>query len=57
MPTAYKVEVSPNRRAGCVDTKCKKEGRKIDKDEVRFGTWVEVQGASFQSQSWKYKHW
>lgn len=49
----YRIEISPNNRAGCNDTVCKKEGVKIFKNEIRFGTWVEIQDRG----SWKWKHW
>jgi serine/threonine-protein kinase ATR len=49
------AEVSPNNRAGCQDSVCKGEGRKIMKGELRFGTWVEMR--AFDSGSWHWKHW
>lgn len=49
----YRIEISPNNRAGCNDTVCKKEAVKILKNEIRFGTWVEIQDRG----SWKWKHW
>ncbi|QPG96302.1 hypothetical protein C2857_003798 [Epichloe festucae Fl1] len=49
----YRVEISPNNRATCKDTVCKKEQVKITKGEIRFGSWVEVQ----EHGSWSWKHW
>ncbi|KKF95792.1 PARP-type zinc finger-containing protein C2A9.07c [Ceratocystis platani] len=49
----YRVEISPNNRAGCTDTVCKKSASKLTKGELRFGTWVEIEGRG----SWKWKHW
>lgn len=36
-------EASPNRRAGCQSTECKKAGVKIQAGELRFGTFVTIQ--------------
>lgn len=36
-------EISPNRRAGCQATECKKEAIKIQAGELRFGTFVTIQ--------------
>ncbi|CEJ86656.1 hypothetical protein VHEMI04167 [[Torrubiella] hemipterigena] len=49
----YRVEVSPNKRAGCKDSVCKKEAVKIQKGEIRFGTWVEIE----ERGSWHWRHW
>ncbi|PHH88273.1 hypothetical protein CDD83_7757 [Cordyceps sp. RAO-2017] len=49
----YRVEVSPNNRAVCKDTVCKKEQVKILKGEIRFGSWVEIH----EHGSWSWKHW
>ncbi|KAJ2970807.1 hypothetical protein NQ176_g8009 [Zarea fungicola] len=49
----YRIEISPNNRAGCKDTFCKKTAVKITKGEIRFGTWVEIEGRG----SWSWKHW
>ncbi|UKZ95444.1 uncharacterized protein TrAFT101_010288 [Trichoderma asperellum] len=49
----YRIEISPNKRAGCHDTVCKKEAVKIQKGEIRFGSWVEIQ----EHGSWSWKHW
>ncbi|KAG6003023.1 hypothetical protein E4U43_000979 [Claviceps pusilla] len=49
----YRVEISPNNRAGCKDSVCNKEKIKITKGEIRFGTWVEIQ----EHGSWAWKHW
>jgi serine/threonine-protein kinase ATR len=53
MPAGYRIEISPNNRAGCKSTECKNEGIKILKGEIRFGTFVEI----MEHQSWQYKHW
>ncbi|PHH59165.1 hypothetical protein CDD82_2535 [Ophiocordyceps australis] len=49
----YRVEKSKNSRAGCKDNVCKSNQVKILKDELRFGTWVDIQG----NGSWSWKHW
>ncbi|KAH6604196.1 hypothetical protein Trco_007642 [Trichoderma cornu-damae] len=49
----YRVEISPNNRAGCQDTVCKKDGVKIFRGEIRFGSWVEIK----EHGSWRWKHW
>lgn len=47
-------EMASSARALCQDTHCKKDGAKIPKGELRFGTW-----AAYQEDrgSWKWKHW
>ncbi len=48
----YRLEYSPNNRAGCKGPKpC--AGTKIKKGELRLGTLVEIQG----NQSFHWKHW
>ncbi|KAK0633096.1 poly polymerase and DNA-ligase Zn-finger region-domain-containing protein [Immersiella caudata] len=47
-------EISPNNRAICKDTVCKKEKSKLLKGDIRFGSWVEV---SDYPGSWAWKHW
>jgi hypothetical protein len=47
-------EISPNNRAVCKDTICKKEKAKLLKGDIRFGTWVEV---GDYPGSWSWKHW
>lgn len=49
----YRIEVSPNNRAGCKDTECKKRGDKITKGMIRLGSWVEIN----EHGSWAWKHW
>ncbi|QUC17978.1 uncharacterized protein UV8b_02219 [Ustilaginoidea virens] len=49
----YRIEISPNNRAGCKDAVCSKDKVKILKGEIRFGTWVEIQDHG----SWAWKHW
>ncbi|KAI9885933.1 MAG: serine/threonine protein kinase psk1 [Watsoniomyces obsoletus] len=53
MPAQYRIEISPNNRAGCKNKECKDANIKIMKGELRFGTLVEIN----QHQSWTYKHW
>ncbi|KAI3397803.1 hypothetical protein diail_10336 [Diaporthe ilicicola] len=50
---AYRIEISPNNRAGCQETLHKKEAVKIMKGEPRFGTWVDIH----EHGSWRWKHW
>ncbi|KAM0816275.1 hypothetical protein AB5N19_02077 [Seiridium cardinale] len=50
---SYRIEISPNNRAGCKDTVCKKEAKKITKGEIRFGTWVTI----MEHASWQWRHW
>ncbi|EQL03334.1 zinc finger domain-containing protein [Ophiocordyceps sinensis CO18] len=49
----YRIEISPNNRAGCKDKVCKDNAVKIAKGEIRFGSWVEVN----EHGSWHWKHW
>ncbi|KAM4065281.1 poly(ADP-ribose) polymerase and DNA-Ligase zn-finger domain-containing protein [Hirsutella rhossiliensis] len=49
----YRIEISPNNRAGCKDTVCKENQTKILKGEIRFGSWVEIHDHG----SWSWKHW
>jgi len=49
----YRIEISPNNRAGCKNTECQKNNDKILKGTLRFATLVEIQ----ERQSWAYKHW
>jgi hypothetical protein len=53
MPKAYRVDESPNNRAGCQQTQHKKEGVKITKGELRFATMITIQ----EHDSWQYRHW
>jgi hypothetical protein len=46
-------ELSSSSRAGCQDKVCKENGTKIQKGELRLGTWVEIQDHG----SWRWKHW
>ncbi|TVY46372.1 PARP-type zinc finger-containing protein [Lachnellula occidentalis] len=50
---SYRVETASTGRATCVATECKKAGIKIDKDDLRFGVWVEIKG----NGSFRWKHW
>ena len=47
------TEISPNNRAICRDTVCKKASEKIVKGTIRFGTWTEIN----EHGSWHWKHW
>lgn len=51
------IEISPNSRAGCQNKECKDAGLKIEKGELRFGTWVEFSIGEREIQSWKWRHW
>ena len=55
MPTAYRIDRAPDRRAGCQNKECKDQKLKFQKGEIRFGTWVEI--AAFETAQWKYRHW
>ncbi|AEO65689.1 uncharacterized protein THITE_119498 [Thermothielavioides terrestris NRRL 8126] len=50
---SYRIEISPNNRAGCQDKVCKDAKSKIPKGELRLGTWVEIQDHG----GWRWKHW
>ncbi|KAE9365328.1 zf-PARP-domain-containing protein [Stipitochalara longipes BDJ] len=50
---SYRVETAKTGRSGCSVKACKEAGIKIDKGELRFGSWVE--GPDFSSWSWR--HW
>lgn len=49
----YRVEISPNNRAGCQDPVCKASQTKLLKGEIRFGSWKEIN----EHGSWSWKHW
>ncbi|EED19887.1 conserved hypothetical protein [Talaromyces stipitatus ATCC 10500] len=50
---SYRIEESPNKRAGCSVKACKDHKIKIQKGELRLGTWVDTE----RFQSWSYRHW
>ncbi|KAF5985926.1 uvsb pi-3 kinase [Fusarium coicis] len=50
---AMYIELSPNNRATCKDTECKKNGDKVTKGTLRFGTYVVIQ----EHGGWTWKHW
>jgi len=50
---SYRIERAVTGRATCKDAVCKKNGVKIDKGELRLGTWVTIQ----ENASWAWKHW
>ncbi|CAD0013415.1 unnamed protein product [Aureobasidium pullulans] len=49
----YRLEISPNNRAGCKGTECKDNSVKILKGELRQATMVTIH----EHQSWAYRHW
>jgi hypothetical protein len=49
----YRLEVASSGRAGCQNKECKDEKIKIDKGDLRLGTWVDNE--KFQSFFWR--HW
>jgi len=53
MSTAYKIEVSPNRRAKCRDRTCLLDNVKIEKGDLRFAVWLLLPDLEL----WSYKHW
>ncbi|KAI0520944.1 hypothetical protein F5B22DRAFT_596925 [Xylaria bambusicola] len=52
---SYRIEISPNNRAGCQDKVCKDSKHKITKGELRFGVWFVV--PTIEKGSWKWRHW
>ncbi|KAF7953473.1 uncharacterized protein EAE97_000872 [Botrytis byssoidea] len=50
---SYRVELATTARAGCQNKECKDHGIKIQKNELRLGTWVEIQ----EHGGWQWKHW
>ncbi|KAF4553692.1 Poly(ADP-ribose) polymerase and DNA-Ligase Zn-finger region-containing protein [Elsinoe fawcettii] len=52
----YRFEIAAQGRAGCQDTQCKKDGIKIQKGELRQGTFVQIPNSDFPA-SWKWRHW
>jgi len=50
---SYRIERAVTGRATCKDAVCKKNGVKIDKGDLRLGTWVTIQ----ENASWAWKHW
>jgi len=50
---SYRVETALSKRAGCQATECKKNGVKIDKDDLRLGIWVEYGDRG----GWSWRHW
>ena len=51
------TEISPNNRAGCQNKECKDAKLKINRGELRFGTWVEFNVGDREAQGWKWRHW
>ncbi|KAF7681137.1 hypothetical protein GT037_000113 [Alternaria burnsii] len=49
----YRVEESPNNRAGCQVKECKDSGSKIMKGQFRYATQVTIK----DHVSWQYRHW
>ncbi|PVH86232.1 zf-PARP-domain-containing protein [Cadophora sp. DSE1049] len=50
---SYRVETALSSRSGCSSTECKDAKIKIEKDELRLGTWVEFPTGG----GWVYRHW
>ncbi|OKL60667.1 hypothetical protein UA08_04021 [Talaromyces atroroseus] len=50
---SYRIEESPNKRAGCSVKACKDNKVKIQKGEIRLGVWIETD----RFQSWSWRHW
>ncbi|THV46888.1 hypothetical protein BGAL_0352g00090 [Botrytis galanthina] len=50
---SYRVELATTARAGCQNKECKDNGVKIQKNELRLGTWVEIQ----EHGGWQWRHW
>lgn len=50
---AYRVELASTKRAICKNTECKKASIKIDKGELRYGSWVNFG----EHQGWTWRHW
>jgi hypothetical protein len=48
--------VSPNSRATCKTADCKEAGIKLQKGEIRFGTWVDIPDSQY-GPSWAWRHW
>jgi hypothetical protein len=51
--TQYRIEASKTGRAGCTEGVCNKEQIKIEKGELRLGTWVIIRDHG----GWKWRHW
>lgn len=51
------TEISANARALCQNKECKDSGVKIQKQELRFGTYVTLNIKGNEASSWKWKHW
>jgi hypothetical protein len=53
------LELAKSGRAGCMDSVCKKENIKIQKDTLRFGVWMDLDREASGSGhgSFKWKHW
>ncbi|KAJ5103514.1 hypothetical protein N7532_004043 [Penicillium argentinense] len=49
----YRIEISPNNRAGCTNKECKDAKVKITKGEIRVGSWIDNE----RFQSWSWRHW
>jgi hypothetical protein len=47
------IETAVSGRSVCRATECKKNEIKIEKDELRMGTWVEFK----ERGGWQWKHW
>lgn len=49
-----RTETALSGRAVCKAGKCKEAGVKIEKDELRLGTWIEFKNGG---ASWQWRHW
>ncbi|KAL1989489.1 hypothetical protein VTN49DRAFT_6686 [Thermomyces lanuginosus] len=49
----YRLEEAPSGRAGCQNKECKDQKIKIQKGELRVGTWIDTE----RFQSWSWRHW
>lgn len=47
------IETASSGRAICKATECKSNGIKIEKDDLRLGSWVTYEDRG----SWAWKHW
>lgn len=52
MPS-YRLEEAPSSRAGCQNKECKDAKIKIQKGELRLGSWVDTD----RFQGWFWRHW
>ncbi|PNS13780.1 PARP-type zinc finger-containing protein [Sphaceloma murrayae] len=54
----YRFELASTGRAGCQNKACKDAGDKIQKGELRQGTWTSIpRPDGGTNDSWKWRHW